>query len=88
MGPGTRRAAAIYPLLPMAELPPVGTVVWMKTHAKPVRARLIDTDVVKGACVRVLLQFDDARYHSMNGGLRPLYTAAFWSALDRIEVAK
>lgn len=80
-----RQAAATSPLLPMAELPPVGTVVWMKTHAKPVRA-IVHTPEVDG---QVLLRFDDPRYGNLQAGhMRMLLVAAFWSALDHIEVAK
>lgn len=68
----------------MAELPPVGTVVWMKTHAKPVRARLYT-----GSCDGLLvLRFDDTAFGDHRcGHLRILLVAAFWSALDRIEGA-
>lgn len=80
-----RQAAATSPLLPMAELPPVGTVVWMKTHAKPVRV-WIHTGAVNG---EMLLRFDDPAFGSYHcGNLRLLLVTAFWSALDHIEVAK
>lgn len=80
-----RQAAATSPLLPMAELPPVGTVVWMKTHAKPVRAR-IHSGAVDG---ELLLRFDDPAFGSDRcGHIRLLLVSAFWSALDHIEVAK
>lgn len=85
MGPGTRRAAAIYRLLPMAELPPVGTIVWMKTHAKPVRARIY-SGAVDG---EMLLRFDDPAFGSYHcGHLRVLLVIACWSALDHIEAPK
>lgn len=71
----------------MDDLPPIGTVVWMKTHAKPVRARLMQIDYGRLLHVVVTLQFDDARYQSMNGCRRQLYASAFWSALDHVEGA-
>lgn len=70
----------------MAELPPVGTVVWMKTHAKPVRARLLQVDH-GDHYVMVTLQFDDGRYNSCRPHHRHLYVEAFWSALDHVEGA-
>lgn len=73
-----------FSLLPMAELPPVGTVVWMKTNAKPVRAR-IHTGAVDGEMV---LRFDDPAFGSDRcGHMRLLLVAAFWSALDHVEGA-
>lgn len=68
----------------MAELPPVGTVVWMKTHAKPVRARLHTADVDG----ELVLRFDDPAFGDYRcGHLRLLLVAAFWSALDHVEAS-
>ena len=79
------RQAAATSSLPMAELPPVGTVVWMKTSGKPVRASIYTGQ----SCGLVLLRFDDMTFGDGAGShLRLLLVAAFWSALDSIEVAK
>lgn len=70
----------------MAELPPVGTVVWMKTHAKPVRARLVEKNLDCRFGWTVVLLFDCGGYGDLHRR-RTLYRAAFWSALDHVEGA-
>ncbi len=69
-------------------VPACGSVVWLRTIGRPVRARVfaLPDDVAAGR--RVALYFDDKQYHDAGRAFRTLYLSAFLAALIGVQGAQ